>query len=67
MPLEIDINSTDIHGDTLLLKLCQVHRDFGHKIKQWLTILIKYEASFKAKDNNGIDVMSFLKDNGSDL
>ena len=63
MLVGIDINSKDESGDTPLLKLYQIYKDYGHEIKERLGILIEFNASLEAKDNNGIDVMKFLKDN----
>jgi len=62
--LGININSRDESGDTPVLKLCQLYSGYGHEIKQRLGILIEFGASLEAKDNNDIDVLKFLKDNG---
>ncbi len=61
--LGIDINSKDSSGDTPLLKLCRVYQVCKHEIHKRFAILIEYEASLKAKNNDGIDAMQFLIDN----
>ena len=63
MSVGIDINAKDESGDTPLSKLCQLYRDYGHEIKKRVLILIEFDASLEAKDNNGIDVKMLLKDN----
>ena len=63
MLVGIDINSKDDSGDTPLLNLCQLYRDHGHEITKRLNILIKFNTSLEEEDNNGTDVMTFLKDN----